>query len=581
MSANESKKRKQQKRQAVTRLLILAAILILVNMLASRFHKSFDLTKENRFTLSNSTKDVLRNMDDVAVVTIYLEGSFPAGFQRLKEATRERLQSFRDYAGSNVVFKFVNPFEDKTEDEKVSMYANLADKGIFPINLKVQGEEQGYSEKFVFPWALVQYKGNEAPVKLLENKMGLAPLENLNYSESLLEYKFASTIHKLNLPTKPEIAYMVGHQESLGPNTYDMLTTLESTYKVDTFDLQSNIFIPKYYKAIIINNPIAPFDDKEKFKIDQYIMNGGHVLWVIDQLHTPADSLQKNQQFIALDYDLQLDDQLFKYGARVNRVLIESRQCLPMPVLVGQPNDPQPQMDLRSWMYFPVFVPDNNHPIVKNLDGIFGLYTNTIDTIANPEVKKTILLSSSKYSRPSAAPARVSLSMLQYPIDEMFREPKQPLPVAVLLEGQFESLFNNRLHPNFLKTLKDSLNREFIAKCDTNTSMIVVADGDMFENDYSTKTGPSEIGYWRYTNARFANKTFFLNCLEYLTDNSGLLEARTKDTKLRLLDSNRIAKEKQMWQFINIGIPILIVLIFASVYVFIRKRKYESPYKSK
>lgn len=577
MATNESKKRKQQKRQAITRLVILSAILICINMLAARFHAGLDLTKEKKFTLTQSTKQVLRSMDDVAVVTVYLEGKFPAGFQRLKEATREQLQSFRDFAGGNIKFQYTDPFAGKSDEERVKVYDILAAKGIFPINLKMQGEDEGYSEKFIFPWALVQYKGKETPVRLLEKKLGLDNFDDLNYSESLLEYKFASAIHRLKQPAKPEIAYIVGHNETLGLNTYDLLTSLSEQYKVDTLDLVNSLYIPGYYKAIIINRPTVAIEDKDKFKIDQYIMNGGRVLWSIDQVNMPMDSLAANTYAIAMDYGLNLDDQLFKYGVRINSTLVEEKYCLPMPVMFAQPGNDQPQMDLRNWMYFPIFTPESKHPIVKNLDGIFGLYTSTIDTLGNPEIRKTVLLQSSKYSRKTNAPARISLSMLQYPIDAMFKEPKTPQPVAVLLEGKFKSVFNNRLHPDFLRILKDSLKQTFNAVCDTDTRMIVIADGNMLENEFSSKTGPAEMGYWKYTNERFANKTFILNCVEYLTDNSGLLEARTKDAQLRLLDTNRIKAEEKQWQFVNIGLPVLLVLVFASVYIFFRKRKYEKP----
>lgn len=577
MATNESKKRKQQKRQAITRLVILSAILICINMLAARFHAGLDLTKEKKFTLTQSTKQVLRSMDDVAVVTVYLEGKFPAGFQRLKEATREQLQSFRDFAGGNIKFQYTDPFAGKSDEERVKVYDILAAKGVFPINLKMQGEDEGYSEKFIFPWALVQYKGKETPVRLLEKKLGLDNFDDLNYSESLLEYKFASAIHRLKQPAKPEIAYIVGHNETLGLNTYDLLTSLSEQYKVDTLDLINSLYIPNYYKAIIINRPTVAIDDKDKFKIDQYIMNGGRVLWAIDQVNMPMDSLAANTYAIAMDYGLNLDDQLFKYGVRINSTLVEDAQCLPMPIMFAQPGNDQPQMDLRNWMYFPVFTPESKHPIVKNLDGVFGLYTSTIDTLGNPEIRKTVLLQSSKYSRKTNAPARISLSMLQYPIDAMFKEPKTPQPVAVLLEGKFKSVFNNRLHPDFLRILKDSLKQTFNGECDTDTRMIVIADGNMLENEFSSKTGPMEMGYWKYTNERFANKTFILNCVEYLTDNSGLLEARTKDTQLRLLDNNRIKTEEKQWQFVNIGLPVLLVLVFASAYIFFRKRKYEKP----
>jgi ABC-2 type transport system permease protein len=571
-------KRKKQQRQAVIRLLLFVAILICVNILAVRFHYGLDLTRENRFTLSPATKKLLKGMDEVAVVNVYLKGKFPAGFQRLSEATRERLQSFRDYSGSHVVFKFIDPFEGKKEEDKEAVFTELTNKGIQPVNLQTQNpEEEGYAQKIIFPYALVQYKGREMPVRLLENNMGFSSWQNLNYSESALEYKFANAINKLNYPTPKDIAYIMGHGETLGFNTYDLLTTLATQYHVDTIDLASSLYIPSSYSAIIINRPTQTFDDKDKFKIDQYIMRGGRVIWALDMVNASMDSMQQSQQTIAMDYGLNLDDQLFKYGARVNADLVEDLQCLPIPIAVqGAPQNEQ--MQLRNWLYFPVITPVSGHPIVKNMDAVMGRFVNTIDTIANPEITKTILLQSSKYSRVAQTPIRVSLSMLNYqPKPEMF--PGPPKPVAVLLEGKFRSVFQNRLHADFLRILKDSLKMEFKPSADSAGSMIVIGDGNMMENDFSSSQGPLPMGYWRFTKDRFANKEFIFNCIEYLTDHSGLIEARSKDIKLRLLDGGRVKEEKGKWRAINIGIPIALVLIFASCYSFFRKRRYEVEQK--
>lgn len=574
MATQTKQKRKQQQRQAVLRLVIMAAILICINMLAARFHYGLDLTKEKRFTLSPATKKMLRNMEDVAVVNVYLKGKFPAGFQRLSEATRERLQSFREYAGARVVYRFIDPFEGKSEDEKAAVYQQLSGKGILPVNLQVKAEEEGYSEKLVYPYALVQYNGREMAVKLLENKIGLTPLEILNYSESQLEYKFANAINRLSQPAKPDIAYIMGHGESLGMPTYDLLTSLTAQYHIDTIDLVNSLYISPIYKAIIINKPKQPIDDKDKFKIDQYIMNGGHVLWAMDMVQASMDSIQPPaQQFVATDYGLNIDDQLFKYGVRVNSNLVRDMQCLQIPITTGMVNN-NPQIELRPWIFFPVFVPTANHPIVNNMGEVFGRFVSSIDTMANPEIKKTILLESSKYTSLANSPAQVSLGMIQYAgKPEMFKQ--APQPVAVLLEGKFNSVFQNRLAPAFLQVLKDSLKREFKAQADSSTSMIVIADGDMLENDFTPSMGPMELGYWRFTKDMFSNKAFIQNCLEYLTDNSGLLEARSKDMRLRLLDGGRVRHEKTKWQVLNIGLPIALVLIFASCYLFFRKRRYE------
>jgi len=417
----------------------------------------------------------------------------------------------------------------------------------------------------------VAYKGKEMSVKLIDNPSGGINPAVINYSESLLEYKLANAIHMLSLPDKRRVAYIVGHGEPLGMQTYDALTTLEKYYHVDTVDLTDEYYIPAVEDLIIINRPTQPFSDQEKFKIDQYVMKGGSVLWCLDMLNTPLDSLSYSQQFLALNYNLELDDLLFRYGVRVNANLIEDLQCNTLPAM-----SPDGDMRLYNWMYFPVFIPSSRHPIVNNMDAVMSVFANSIDTIASESVRKTVLLESSKYSRTAASPVRVSLSMLNYqPRRELFNHPYQP--VAVLLEGQFTSLFRNRMHPGFLRLYRDTLKQEFREKSPANGKMIVIADGDMFLNDFDQRRGPSEMGYWKFANppARFANKSFFLNCVEYLTDSSSLLEARSKDTRLRLLDAGRAKDERSKWTVVNVGLPVALVLVFASVYLFFRKRRYE------
>lgn len=568
-------KRKSQQRQATLRIFITAGILICINIIAAKFHQGLDLTKEKRFTLTDPTKRMLTSLDDQVVIDVYLKGKFPAGFQKLSESVKERLQSFKEYGGAKIIFRFIDPMEGKDESEKEGIAKELVKKGIQPMALNVKGS-QNTSEQIIFPYALVQYKGKSQAVKLLENHYGMSPLEVLNYSESLLEYKFGSAIHNLQKAGKPRIGYIVGHGESYGLHTYDLLMTLSQYYNVDTIDLTTQYKISETaYSAIIINKPTAPFDDKEKFKIDQYIMHGGHVLWAIDQLYTPVDSLQKSGQFITMDYGLNLDDQLFKYGVRINYDLIEDITCNPVPLMSGTLENGQPQIELRPMPFFPVFIPNSPHPIVHNMDGIMGRFVSSIDTIATTLSRKTILLQSSEYSRVSASPVRVSLSMLRYnPEPRLYH--KGFKTAAVLLEGQFGSIFQNRMAPGFIATLRDSLKYEYKPMNDKPTSMIVISDGEMLQNGFSASKGPSELGYWEYTQTLFANKNFILNCLEYLTDSNSMLEARSKDVKLRLLDGRRVQDEKIKWQFINIALPIISILVFASAYFFFRKRRYET-----
>jgi len=568
-------KRKQQQRQAVIRVVILAAIIICVNILAARFHKGFDLTREKRFTLTDATKRMLGSLDDVVVVDVYLKGKFPAGFQRLSEATRERLQSFKEYGGARIIYRFVDPLEGVAEEEKEKVSLALYQKGVEPVSLNVKGE-RNTSAQIIYPYALVQYKGKSRAVRLLENHLGMSPLEVLNYSESLLEYKLASAIHRLEQPEKPTIGYIMGHGEQLGAHTRDLLKTLTQYYAVDTIDLPAEYHInDAVYKAVIINKPTQPFDDKEKFKIDQYVMRGGRVLWAVDMLSAPIDSLQSSGQFITSDYGLNLDDLFFKYGVRVNADLIEDVQCNQVPLITGMIGNGQPQIELRPWTFLPIFTPVSRHPIVHNMDAIMGKFVNSIDTVQNGPGKKTVLLESSAYSRATASPVRVSLSMLRYdPDPKLFRKPARA--AAVLLEGDFHSLFDNRMPPSFLQLLRDSLKYPFKRTTDSGSAMIVISDGDIMLNNVSQTRGIEEMGYWDFTQSLFANKNFILNCLEYLTDPNSPLEARSKDVKLRLLDQKRAQEEETKWQFVNIGIPIGLVLIFASCYMFFRKRRYET-----
>jgi ABC-2 type transport system permease protein len=560
----------QRQQQAMIRLTIMGAILLCCNILASYFHTGIDLTKEKRFTLSPSTKKLLRNMPETAVVEVYLKGKFPAGLQRLQEAVRERLMSFKDIAGNKIVFRFIDPFEGKTVDEQKLISHNLEQKGIRPIQLQTQNtDEEEFSMKVFFPFALVQYNGKEMPIMILEQPPGKSSEEQISYAEALLEYKFASAINQLGHRDRTRIAYMTGHGEDLGVKSFDMLATLARFYQLDTVNLANIDHVSLAYDAIIISQPTIPFTGIQKCIIDQYVMHGGRILWALSMLNASLDTLaiENSPQMIAMELGLNLDDLLFKYGARVNNDLIEDLQCLKLGL-----KQEGVSAERRDWIFFPRINPTSDHPIVRNMDFIAGGFTNSIDTIRN-DIRKTILLQSSKYSRTASAPVRVSLSMMNYPYNqEMFNKPYRP--VSVLLEGKFHSVFQNRLSRETLEYMA-SKNMAFKAACDTDNRMIITSIGDIFHNDYSVKDGILPLGYYKWTGEFFANKYFLLNCLEYLTDNSGILESRSKEVKLRLLDTGRAKDEKNKWQAINVIVPIFLVLIFASCYFFFRKRRYE------
>ncbi len=578
--ANKKQSRNKKRNQAIFSLLLMALILICVNILASFFHTGFDLTKEKRFTLSPSTKKLLSNMKEVAVIDVYLKGKFPADLQHMQEAVREELAAFKNVAGNKIIYRFIDPFEGKNDNEKKQIAHDLQEKGIELLQLPNK-EEDGYSLKVCFPYALLQYNGKEMPINLVESAQGKNSRESqITYASALLEYKLASAINALSKPTPPRIGYLVGHGEDLGVHSADMLLTLggylgrdgretKGLYKLDSLDLTRMIHISKAYDAIIINAPTIPFSEPDKLKIDQYIMRGGHVLWAVNTMNASMDSFSQGlQKFMSVENGLNLDDQLFKYGARINADLVEDKQCVPIPVVAGGG-----KTNLYDWVYFPRINPTADHPIVRNMDFIIGGFTNSIDTVMATGIKSTVLLETSKYSRTSSSPVTVSFTKINYPGRmENFNKPYRA--VAVLLEGKFHSLYQNRLARQYLHTL-DSMGETFKPYCDTPGSMIITSVGNIFQNDFSTKDGLMQLGYYKYTGEHFANKDFLLNCLEYLTDHSGILEARSKDVKMRLLDRGRAAEEKTQWQWINVSVPIVIVLIFASAYMFFRKRRYE------
>lgn len=560
--------RKTHQRQSLFQLAILIGIFILINVVATAIYHRFDLTKEKRFTLSSPTKKLLKGLEDVIYVKVYLKGEFPAGFKRLQNASKEMLDEFRTIAGDNIQYEFIDPNNGDMEQRK-DLYKQLVKKGLLPTNLKVQGNEE-YSEKIIFPGAVITYRGQEMPVHFLQNQLGLGPQEVLNNSISLLEYKLANSFFKITRPYKKKIAFIEGHGEINGLMTADFKNSLREFYEIDSIDLTNTLTLSNDYSAIIFAKPEIIFKEQEKFKIDQYVMNGGKILWLVETLHCNMDSLRNDQIFIPQPYELNLEDQLFKYGVRVNPNLILDLQCNPIPLVIGSLGN-SPQTQLKPWYYFPIIISESLHPISKNIDAVMTQFVNSIDTVGAKGIKKTILLSSSKYSRLQFSPVRVHLGILkQRPNPQQFNQPN--LPVAVLLEGEFESIFTNRLAPETMQML-DSLKIQFKQKS-IPTKMIVISDGDIITNDIGKGGTPYPLGFYRYSQQQFANKDFLTNCIEYMVDDNGLIETRSREVKLRLLDTEKIKSEKLQWQLVNMIVPIVLILIFGFGFNFVRRKKY-------
>lgn len=560
---------KRNKKRDLLSLGLAIALLMMLNYVGSFVFHRFDLTTEKRYTLSDATKNLLKKLDDVVFVKVYLEGEFPAGFKRLRNETKEMLDEFRAYSDNNIEYEFINPSASSDKKVQNEVHKQLYEKGLDPTNLEVK-DENGTSQQIIFPGALVSYKGHELSWQLLKTQMGRSPEAQLNNSIQSLEYEFASCIRNLTVNIRPEIGFVAGHDELDTAAVQDIADALSEFYTVRRVTINEQLNALKQFDAIVIAKPDSSFTDKDKFIIDQFIMKGGKALWLIDPLYTSPDSLRKNGGALAVPFNLRLDDMLFKYGVRINPDLIVDMQSSAIPVNVAMRGQPA-NIQMKPWIFSPLILPTGNHPIVKNLDVIKMDFVSSIDTVSSKGIKKTILLQSSKYSKSILSPVRVDLRMVNMPQDEKrFNNPYRN--VAVLLEGKFESLYKNHLDPRIAKDSAIGFKEDGV-----ETKMIVIADGDAIRNDIDYRSQKAlPLGYDKYTNQTYGNKNFLLNCINYLCDDSGLIGVRARELTLRLLDKKKLKNERLKWQLMNTGLPLLALVVFGIIYNIRRKRKYSS-----
>ncbi len=560
-----------KKTQTLLQLALFAGILIFINVLGNTFYNYFDLTEEKRFTLTDATKDLMENMNEVVYVEVLLEGEFGAGFMRLQNATRELLDDYRSLS-TNLEYRFRNPLTGNVEEDNLTKQ-ELGKRGIFPVNLKEQTSESK-KEQIVYPYAIINYQGEAKSINLLENNTpGMNPEVVLNNSVTLLEYKITSAINKLRTVLKPVVVYTTGHGELTAMQTADLDSELIKTYDINRINLDSVVQINKEIDVLIVAKPMLPFSDRDNFKIDQFVMNGGRVLWLLDKVNASLDSMRITGTQVPLPLELNLERLLFKYGARIQPNLVLDLECTPIPLQVGMLGD-KPQLELFPWFYNPRVASRSNHPVVKSLDRVNLFFANRIDTIETRKgnVHKEVLLTTSDYSRYQRVPVNLSFEILrQEPDPKLFNKPF--LPVAVLMEGTFPSEFENRVTESMQQGLRD-LKMEFKPLSDP-TRMIVVADGDVAISRLDRKTQqPLPLGLNPFDGRRYSNKQFLLNCVDYLYDDRGVIEARGKEVKLRLLNKIKAKEEKTKWQLFNILLPVVLLGIFGFGYNWFRRRRY-------
>ena len=562
-------KKNELKRQHIIQLVLSLVILSLVVFISSKAFFRVDLTSEKRYTLSPETKTILTHINDVVYVKVYLEGDLPVGFKKLHNIIRETLDEFRVYAKTNVQYEFINPSESSDTKVRESQYADLANKGLKEVNIKSHDKEGGESEKKIFPGALITYNGNEIPVGLLRNNTTLTADENLNNSMQVVEYELIKGIFNLTNRNIQTIGFLDGQGELSRMQVADIARELSNYYKVDGVTISGRYNALDSFKAIIVAKPTKQFNEQDKFVLDQYIMNGGKVLWFVDEVNVNTDSLA-NGSTVGFINDLNIEDQLFTYGVRINPNLVQDVQCNKLPINVGTSAD-QPRLVRAPWLYYPLISPLVDHPVTGNLNLIWAKYASQIDTLAISNVKKTVLLKTSSNTKLVKAPLYIRLSEVKNNLDHSeFNKPNQC--IAVLLEGRFPSLFRNRQVKDVLPGDVHSLKAESIT-----TSMIVVADGDLIANDVRmSPKGPmiTALGFDKYSQQTFGNKEFVVNALDFLTNQSGLMTLRSKEFKLRLLDKTRIRDERFTWQMINTLLPVFLVIVFGIYYNSIRKKKY-------
>jgi ABC-2 type transport system permease protein len=535
----------------------------LINLLVSTNFYRFDLTEEQRYSIKDQTRDILKNLDDDVYVEVYLTGDLNAEFGRFQKAISETLEEFRIYSRNKVKYKFTDPASAISEKARSEFMSELAGKGIQPTNV-IDTKDGQRMEKIIFPGVTVSYDGIETGVMLLKGNKAGTPTEEINQSIEGVEYELAHAINKLVNADRKEIGFVSGHGELDSANIASFKSDLEEEYEVSAVDLSAAVNVSRY-NALIVAKPTRLFSDLDKFHLDQYIMSGGKVMFLLDKLEATMDSASREDYF-ALPYNTGLDDQLFKYGIRINLDLIQDRTAGFYPVITGNRGG-KPEVKLMDWPFFPLLNHYAEHPITRNLDAVVARFASSVDTVKAEGIKKTPLVMTSQYSRAIGAPVKVSVNDLRKNItDESFS--RSFIPVAYLLEGRFTSLYKNRFLPEGI--VQPSLKEDGLP-----AKIIVFADGDIIRNDVNIRNGqPRPLGFDPATNYTFANRDFLLNCLAHLTSENGLIQARTKQVKIRPLDKQKIKSERVKWQVINLVLPLVLLVVYGICRFYWRKTKF-------
>ena len=542
--------------------------LIVLSIFSYFYFIRIDLTSDKRYSIADQTKSLMEKADSPLKVVVYLDGDLNPGFQRLKKSTAELLDELSVYSNQSIDIEYENPSLADSPEQREKKYVELQTKGLTPTAVYERDKEGKSIQKVIFPWIEMTYKGKKVQVCLLKNVLGNSGDENLNISIENLEFEITDGIRRLVNSEVSKIAFIEGHGELSEIETYDISKTLSKYFQIDRGIIATSATILDNYKAIIIAKPTKPFSESDKFIIDQYIMHGGRVLWLLDGVRVSKENLSVSGLSPAMELDLNLNDQLFRYGVRINPVILQDVQCASIPVNIA-PANTTPQFEPSPWYFAPLLLTSPEHPVTRNITEVRSEFCSGIDIVGdNKQVISQLLLATSDNTHILAAPTTIDLSQKIKPNDKAYFDAGY-VPVAVAMEGNFESDFANRMIPAGLT------NTLPIRKQSFKTRQIVVADGDIIRNEIETKDSTAiPLGFDRYMNQQFGNKDFILNAVLYLADNDGWMQLRSRSLKLRLLNKKITNESRITWQLINVVAPIGLLLIFGIGYQVYRKRKY-------
>jgi gliding-associated putative ABC transporter substrate-binding component GldG len=557
--------RKENFKKVVVTILFLIGL----NIVSHFVFKRFDLTADKRYTLSKTSLQIVSDVKEPLYVDVFLEGDFPGEFKKLQTETQQLLEEFKS-ENQNIIFQFVNPLADE-EADKEKTFNSFVERGLTPVNVTVNDKGQ-QTQEVVFPWAVATCGNRSVKVPLLKNMMGASTAEKVVSSVQHLEYAFANAFNTVSNAKQKKVAILKGNGELHDIFIADFVKSVRDNYYIGTFTLDSVAKNPteslkylKKYDLVVVAKPTEVFTDAEKQVVDQYVVNGGKTMWLIDQVNMEMDSLMQTGENLAFPRDLNLNDMFFKYGIRIKPDLIKDVMATPIALATGEQGSAT-QYTQYPWMFSPMIYPDENtkNPIVSNLDGMKFEFASPIELLNN-SIKKTVLLQSSQYSKLIGTPSEIKLSMVEERPEQKEFTGGGKYPVAVLLEGQFHSVFENRVLAFKDNTFKNS---------GKENKMIVISDGNVIKNQLDKNYQPLELGYDKWTNNLYGNKEFLLNCVNYLLDENGLINIRSKEVSLPILDKEKVYADYTLSQIITVGLPLAILLVFGILFTYLRKRKY-------